>query len=129
LADPSFHEGNVPLEVVQADAATDKGGPDKAGSNASVESKVRRSMPERRIVSFMRSIPVLDLGLPKGAGTAPDLSFFLLNSAREPVAKLFGLRRVTDDDVSLWIILGRSDDHVFGGEADSKRSTSLALMT
>ena len=41
LADPSFHEGNVSLDVVWADAETDKGGADKAGSNAKVESKVR----------------------------------------------------------------------------------------
>src|ERR1700755_1199248 len=53
LAEPSFHEGNMPLEAVSADAETGKDSADRAGSKASVESKVRRSMPGRRIVSFM----------------------------------------------------------------------------
>jgi hypothetical protein len=53
LADPSFHEGNVTLEAVWADAEADKAGADKAGNNANVESTVRRSMPGRRMVSFM----------------------------------------------------------------------------
>jgi hypothetical protein len=53
LADLSFHEGNVSLEAVSADAETDKAGADKAGTNANVESKMRRSIPGRRIVFFM----------------------------------------------------------------------------
>jgi hypothetical protein len=53
LADPSFHDGNGPLEAVWADAKADKAGADEAGSNANVVSKVRRSMPERRMASFM----------------------------------------------------------------------------
>jgi hypothetical protein len=51
LADPSFHDGNGPLEAVWADAETDKGGTDRAGSNANAVSRVQRSMPERRTVS------------------------------------------------------------------------------
>jgi hypothetical protein len=45
--------GHVPLEAACADAETNKAGADKAGSSANVESKVRRSMPGRRMVSFM----------------------------------------------------------------------------
>jgi hypothetical protein len=43
----------VSLEAVSADAETDKAGADKAGTNANVESKMRRSIPGRRIVFFM----------------------------------------------------------------------------
>jgi hypothetical protein len=52
LADPSFHEGNAPLEAVRAGAETDTGGADKAGSNANAESKVRRSMPKHSMFLF-----------------------------------------------------------------------------
>src|ERR1700722_468929 len=52
LADLSFHDGNGPLEAVSADAETNKGGADKAGSNANVVSRVRRSMPERGMFLF-----------------------------------------------------------------------------
>jgi hypothetical protein len=53
LADPSFHEVNVLFESVWAEAETDKGGAYRAGSNANVDSKVRRSMPGRGMASFM----------------------------------------------------------------------------
>src|ERR1700733_12368094 len=58
LADPSFHDGNGPLEAVSADAETDKGGADRAGSNANVVSRVRRSMPERRMFLLHSARPL-----------------------------------------------------------------------
>jgi hypothetical protein len=61
LAAPSFHDGNGPLEAVWADVETVKGGADRAGSNANAVTRVRRSMPERRIVSFMFGYSYLKL--------------------------------------------------------------------
>src|SRR5262245_50062049 len=57
LAGPSFHEGNAPIEMVWADADTNKGGADRAGSNTSFESKLRRSIPDRIMVFFMFCYP------------------------------------------------------------------------
>src|SRR3954452_16453019 len=74
FAGPSFHECGTPLDVVVwAEAGTVNIGRDKAGSNANVESSVRRSTAESGIFSVIFS-----------------LSRELANGASGPSTKLMG---------------------------------------
>src|ERR1700722_13391253 len=95
LADPSFHDGNGPLEAVSADAEMDKGGADTAGSNANVVSRVRRSMPfgrSRKTGSKwpIRAVPVGTavssslMGLVLSLGFSSDRQLRVLRDARGP---------------------------------------------
>jgi hypothetical protein len=52
FAGPSFHDGSNPPGV-WAGAEMGSSGPDNAGSNASVESRARRLIPDEGTIGFM----------------------------------------------------------------------------